>query len=259
MTSDRQIAANRRNSRSSGGPRSAAGERRASRNELRHGLAAITYRAPAPTGDIERLARAICGQDDDPRLFGAALAIAENHFVRRAIRQQQIAVIERLRDTTAIALAKGDNSFNLGKARFLEAWLANREIEASIPKLFEKYNIELPLKKYLVPNSDPPVEYLIKDWYGIVPADLHALLEETDCTEVEQQALDLARKHIKAQERDEYEALEEAIPDLKRLDRYERRAWSQQKRAIREFMNIKLLRQLNAAGDQSSTCVPSAS
>jgi hypothetical protein len=43
------------------------------------------------------------------------------------------------------------------------------------------------------------------------------------------------------EERDEFEALQEALPDLKRLDRYERRAWSQQKRAMRNFLNIKFL------------------
>ena len=70
-----------------------------------------------PTGDIERLARAICGQDDDPLLFAAAVAIAENHFVRRAIAEQQLAVIERLRDNTAIALAKGGQQFHLGQGK----------------------------------------------------------------------------------------------------------------------------------------------
>jgi hypothetical protein len=39
---------------------------------------------------------------------------------------------------------------------------------------------------------------------------------------------------VKRQQRTEYEALEEAIPDLIRLERYERRAWSRQKRAIQE-------------------------
>jgi hypothetical protein len=43
-----------------------------------------------------------------------------------------------------------------------------------------------------------------------------------------ERALDLARKQIEQQERDEHEALKEAIPDLIRLERYERRAWSRQ-------------------------------
>ena len=41
-------------------------------------------------------------------------------------------------------------------------------------------------------------------------------------------------------ERDEHEALREGISDLVRLLRYERRAWSRRKRAVRAFMAIKL-------------------
>jgi hypothetical protein len=47
---------------------------------------------------------------------------------------------------------------------------------------------------------------------------------------------------IEQRQRDEHEALKEAIPDLIRLERYERRAWSRQRRAIREFLNIKFTR-----------------
>jgi hypothetical protein len=187
MTSERQIAANRRNSQKSSGPRSAAGERRASRNSLRHGLAAITYRASAPTGNIEHLAQAICGPDDDLLLFGAAVAIAENHFLRHTIKEQQIALIERVRDAAPIALANGGNRLSLGRTKLLETRL---------------------MKK---------------------------------------QAFDPTERHVDKRERDEFEAVEEAIPDLKQLDRYERRAWSQQKRAIRNFMNIRLMRNLRKA------------
>jgi len=42
------------------------------------------------------------------------------------------------------------------------------------------------------------------------------------------------------EERDEFEALEMALPDLRRLNRYERRAWSCQKRAVWEFMKNKV-------------------
>ena len=41
------------------------------------------------------------------------------------------------------------------------------------------------------------------------------------------------------QERDEFDAMREAMPDLERLVRYERRACSRRKRAMREFMAIK--------------------
>jgi hypothetical protein len=39
--------------------------------------------------------------------------------------------------------------------------------------------------------------------------------------------------------RDEFDAMRRAMPDLDRLARYERRAWSRWKRAIRDFIEIK--------------------
>ena len=52
-------------------------------------------------------------------------------------------------------------------------------------------------------------------------------------------ALDCARKEIESCRRDEHDGLKAAAPDLVRLDRYEHRAWSRQKRALQEFMVIK--------------------
>ena len=71
------------------------------------------------------------------------------------------------------------------------------------------------------------------------------LSEEEATVEANQHAIDVARKLINAQERNEHEALEEGVADLIRLDRYERSAWSRQKRAIRNFMNIRLNARLN--------------
>jgi hypothetical protein len=47
-------------------------------------------------------------------------------------------------------------------------------------------------------------------------------------------------------EHDEFATLEEAALDLIRLDRYERRAWSRQKRAIRDLTNMKLMHAIDA-------------
>ena len=76
----------------------------------------------------------------------------------------------------------------------------------------------------------------------IIPIRLKALLEETESAEDYQRACEVAEKCLTEEERGDNEALQEAIPDLKRLYRYERQAWSQQKRAMLEFMNIKLMR-----------------
>lgn len=234
MATDRQFSANRHTSRRNGGPRSAAGKSRASRNALRHGLAAITNRSSLPAGDVERLARAICGADDDSLLYGAAAAIAENHLLRRAIKAQQVAVVERLRERTAIAMAKGDNSLILAKARFLGAWLANRETEARVPKLLEKYKV---------------ARNAIDE---IVPIALKALLEEPESDKEYQRAFDLTAKHIGENDRANDEALQAAIPDLKRLKRYESRTWAQHKRAMREFVSIKLMRRLEQESFEAS-------
>jgi hypothetical protein len=107
-----------------------------------------------------------------------------------------------------------------------------REIQKLVPPALKKYEAQML----------PPIPGV--DWRDgtddIVPIRLKALLQElTD--EEEERALQLAREQIRRQQRNEYEALEEAIPDLIRLERYERRAWSRHKRAIREFGLIKFL------------------
>jgi len=112
----------------------------------------------------------------------------------------------------------------LAKARFLEAWLAYREIQSLIPQVRAKFRDQLG-----PPNPDD---------FEIVPCQIKALLEEPTEAE-EERALELARRAIKRQQRNEFATLEEAIPDLIRLERYKRRAWSRQKRAIREYLNLK--------------------
>ena len=81
MTSNRKIAANRRNSRKSCGPRTAAGKSDASRSALRDGLVeVITHRQPLPSIEIEEFARALCGDDADPATFAQAVKVAENEM-----------------------------------------------------------------------------------------------------------------------------------------------------------------------------------
>ncbi len=230
MSSDRKSAANKRNGCKSSGPRTAAGKKRASRNALRHGLSAVVHRQPAPSADIERLARAICGQSESPELLAQARLIATNALALRAIAAQRVAVVERLRESTAIALAKGDNSLDLARARSMQTWLARREIDELVPKVLKKYNNQLKSKG----QSTRHLGF-------IVPGRIFGLLEWSDSIEHEQHAFEIAQKLVEQNERDEFAALEAAAVDLIRLERYEQRCWSQQKRAIRNFMNLRMI------------------
>jgi hypothetical protein len=203
MISSKRLAANRVNARKSRGPRTPEGKAAASRNALRHGITTITYRNPAFAGEIEERARALCEGDTNPHLFRHALIIAECDLVRHLIRRESVAVVERCRDRNTIALAKGDNSLALAEAR-------SRKTELAIAEL-KRMGVTI----------------------DAIPAHLMEELEE------DEERRRYEPLEAPTQDRDEVEAFCEAIPDLKKLERYERRAWSRQKRAIRDFIGMK--------------------
>jgi hypothetical protein len=83
MASDKQIVANRANALKSRGPRSAGGKARASRNAIRHGLAANIWKEASAVSSIEglmQLFRAGGHSEQNARLA----AVAE--FQTRSIR-----------------------------------------------------------------------------------------------------------------------------------------------------------------------------
>jgi hypothetical protein len=206
MTSARKIAANRINAQRSCGPRSTVGKGRVSSNAFRHGLAALKHFDAMRPRDIDLMARALCGDDIDPLLFEQAHVIAESDLLLHCVRAERIAVIERLRDVTALPLAIRDDSLARGKARLLEMDLAAAELE----RLQAKF-------------------------------DAMTAEEQTKLREEYDRELDeLESKPAPVEERDEVDAMREAMPDLERLARYERRAWSRRKRAMRNFMAIKI-------------------
>jgi hypothetical protein len=193
-------------------------------------LAALTHRQSAPAHEIAQFARAICGDDNDPAIFAQAVVIAENEFTLRAIRAQQVVAVERLRESDAVPYARKDNTLKLAKIRCKESRLADKELKATLPGVLEKY------KDQMLPS--------LPHGGDIIPLRLKLLLQDPATPEEERKALDLAQEQI--EERDEYEALQAAVVDLIRLDRYERRAWSRQKRAINQFMNLKMMRTYGA-------------
>ena len=209
MISRAKAEASRNNGRKSRGPRTAAGRSCASHNALRHGLAALTYK-PAAFAEVERIAKAICNGNTDPLLFDQALVIAENEMVRRCVRVEAIALIERLRDITVNPLSR-DNSLTRAKARLGQGKLRYRQL------------VQAKAKKIATTTGN----------------EKNSLQEQE--SEAAQSQPTRMQRPIKS--RDEFDALRLAMPDLDRLARYERRAWSRQKRAFREFIEIKSRRE----------------
>jgi hypothetical protein len=220
------------NNRRSGGPRTAAGKSIASRNALRHGFAALAHRKSASPADIASLARAMCDGDDDLALHTQAKIVAEHAMVLRGIRKHKLTVVERLRIPTTRAFAKGDNSLALAKIRSKQARIAADTLDAVVPVLLAKYKI------------DKTDEFAATDRGDLVPIALKLFMQEPDSIDEHPEFLERARKELGA--RDEHQAFVEASADLLKLDRYERRVWSQQKRAIYQFINIKLMNSYNA-------------
>jgi len=273
MTSNRKFAANRRNSRKSRGPRTAAGKATASRNALRHGLAALTHQQAMPSAEIEQFARELCGDDDNPALFTQAVRIAAGQRMLGAIRAHQVAIVERLRERPALPLTINDIrlqsklSLEATKLRVREIRQAEEEVKAGIVKLFAQYKNQIAAKaEREVPASVGNYEEII-NWMsldGFLSED-HAIWLILELASDESQtgnnktleparqqpatgsSLEPARVQIPRATRDEHEALEAATPDLVRLDRYERRTWSGLKRTIREFINIKTMTRFSSS------------
>jgi hypothetical protein len=94
MTSERKIAANRRNGRRSRGPRTTAGKATSSRNALRHGLAASLPDEPAICGKVETLARAIAGPGANTAQMNQAKLIAEAQLDLARIRGAKVRAMD---------------------------------------------------------------------------------------------------------------------------------------------------------------------
>jgi hypothetical protein len=234
MTSQRKIAANRQNARKSRGPRSAAGKIIASRNALRHGFAAAVHRQQIPEAEIDRMAKALCGSNPNPVLFEQARNIARNDLALQAISAQQIAVVERVRERCAVALTTrkrgvlkhvDEHTRQSGQAFDLASALRDH--------LLEKYATQLP-------PPDLEIEAMQCEADGLIPLYLEAFLRGNKSWRDEEEG-ETNEKRVRDQtrERDEAETLEEAVADL---DRYERRAWSRQRRALRAFVYLKMER-----------------
>jgi hypothetical protein len=96
MTSLSKIKANRINARSSTGPKSAIGRRRASQNARRHGLNIPVHLDPVLAQEVQILAMQLRQGLENPGLFEAAYAIAEAEIDLKRIRKFKRGLLHRL-------------------------------------------------------------------------------------------------------------------------------------------------------------------
>jgi hypothetical protein len=117
MTSESKIAANRRNSWRSSGPRTHTGKLKVSRNALRHGLAAATLRDSGISAEVDRLATAIGSENADAAQREQALIIAESELTLLRVRAARTSIFQQMLLATGAADAQEPSGQLLGRER----------------------------------------------------------------------------------------------------------------------------------------------
>jgi hypothetical protein len=218
MTSPKKVAANRINGRKSRGPRTGAGKARASRNARRHGLAAFGSKNPVMSQRIKQMVDAICHGDDDPPLREQAASIAESQLWLSYISAEKVAAVERLRDPEAGPLIGRNSRLELAKTRKK----VNERLRAYAVADDQLIELNALIKATIRAGRDPEREPL--------PGHLEAAWPPP-----------FLKANEELKERDECQILRQGLRDLERLLRYEKRAWSRRKKAVRAFTAIKMM------------------
>jgi len=231
MMSEEKIAANRLNAKRSTGPRSSRGKSRASGNAWRHGWAVAKSRRSTVSADVERMAKAMCGEYAPPALYEQAVIIAECEIVLLNLRAARVAGIKR----HSIVGQNPERLFNQLPCFLPSEWrpaleaLAGGEVRPIIRLIKRQIRA---LRAPMVANANGKI--------GAKESD-RAHREESSpprATNPVSSTKGSDEGRQTGQVRDEVDALQRALPELVSLERYERRAMSRRKRAIRMFEAI---------------------
>jgi hypothetical protein len=163
----------------------------------------MAWRQNAGLEEVESFAKALCADQQDPALLVQARIIAENHLLRRAIRQRKLALMKRQMTPSQI------------KAEYTQQVID--KLLAAISKRFSEEVGELPSPSWLRKrySSDEILEAIEEYFDG---EELTALKK-------------FIRRFLRHQpppprEGDEFAALDLAGPEIDRLECYESRAWT---------------------------------
>lgn len=208
MRETARTRANRCNARRSTGPKTEAGKRVVARNALRHGLAVPVERDAVLAPEIDRLARLIAGEGPANLRLELARQVAECQFDLMRIRSARKALLndprERVQDDSdriyIQAIKAVEREYRIDNARYFKRLDAAANDQAARAQL----------------DQD------IKDaWEAflrlLAPYEMQRQLAAASTLE---------------------EGFGVLAPKLARLDRYERRALSRRKRAMRDFESL---------------------
>ena len=101
MTTERKIAANRKNAKKSTGPQTRCGKDRTRRNAIRHGLSSTNLDNPGICNQVDRIVKMMCGERPGILLYDQAVVIAESQILLARVRALRTDFIERMRGQAA--------------------------------------------------------------------------------------------------------------------------------------------------------------
>lgn len=157
-------------------PPGAERKRRDRGNKRNHDFAPLERHYVAASADLEALARAMCGENQDPALLAQARIVVESHLIRQAERRVRF---ERIEQCLAKEPISEDEYLNQRAERLIAAIFARFENHLPpLARMRETYALEQFVKDF---TDKQPATRLERDENEAL--ELTAAVDELECNE----------------------------------------------------------------------------